>query len=69
MSDACGASKVRNYVGQADSADLRARVEAAVGHSNIRWVEPGQMTTGDHNDKRLRVEIGDDGNIESIRCG
>lgn len=67
--DACGASKVEQYRGQKDSADLRKKIETESGAASIRWLNPTSAVTMDYRPDRLNVVIDPDtGLVMSLRC-
>lgn len=67
--DACKAGAVASQVGQTDTPARRAAMTGAVGHSRIRWLTPGTVTTRDLRPDRLNVDIDAQGKIVRVRCG
>jgi hypothetical protein len=67
-SDACGASKVRNYLGTQPTDEILAKIKSASGAQAIRVVGPNDAMTMDFREDRLTITIGEDGRIKSLRC-
>lgn len=67
--DACGASKVAAFASQKATAEVKARVAAAVGHDSIRWIGPDTAVTLDYSPGRLNVVIDDNDVITGGKCG
>lgn len=69
-SSACGATKAAEFLGQADSAQIRQRIaELASPRGGVRFVRPGEPTTQDFNNNRLNVMYDAGGIIRDFRCG
>ena len=68
-SDPCGASKLARYVDTAPTTDVLAKIQALVGHDQIRTIRPGTAVTMDFRPDRLNLELAPDGRINRVRCG
>lgn len=55
--DACGASKVAQFVSQRATPAVRAEVAKEIGHDRIRWVGPDTVVTMDYRADRLNVSL------------
>ena len=67
--DDCQIAKVRGFVGKPDQSATRSSLAAAVGRHALRWIKPGTAITQDTQPGRLNVIVGEDGRIDSLRCG
>ena len=68
--DACGASKVRSYIGKEATTPVRIAVARQAGSSTDRWIYPDSMVTEDFSATRLNVMLNKATNrIVSMRCG
>ncbi|MGH6785263.1 MAG: I78 family peptidase inhibitor [Novosphingobium sp.] len=67
--DACGASKLGRWRGSQPTNSVMAEIRRASGAQRIRTIRPGDVVTMDYSESRLNVNIGEDGRIESFRCG
>ena len=65
----CGEAAARSLIGQPDTPAARAALARAEGMRAVRWITPGAIVTRDVLPKRLNVIVGDDGRIQSLRCG
>ena len=55
--DGCGAAKVKDFIGQEATSEVRGRLAASVGHNRIRWLGPGTAATMDYSPGRLNVSL------------
>lgn len=67
--DECGASKVAAFASQKATAEVKARLAAAVGHDSIRWIGPDTAVTLDYSPGRLNVVIDANEVITGGKCG
>lgn len=67
--DACGASRVRDLIGQARSDALVAEVARRSGAARVRWIRPGDVVTMDYSAERLNVNLDAQGRIARLTCG
>jgi hypothetical protein len=67
--DSCGAGKAARFVGQIATPATRAEVSAAVGHTSIRWIRPGDAVTMDYSESRLNADLDARDKIVGFRCG
>lgn len=66
----CGATGVADFLGQADSPDVRQAIAAkAKPRAGVRIVRPGEAQTQDFNNNRLNVMLDASGVIRDLRCG
>lgn len=65
----CPTSAASRFVGQPDGAALRSTVTEAARPHPVRWITPGIAVTQDYRADRLNVIIGEDGKVQSLRCG
>ena len=66
--DACGASKVAQFVSQKATPAVRAEVAKEVGHNRIRWVGPDTVVTMDFRPDRLNVTLDANDIITGGKC-
>ena len=66
--DACGASKVAQFVSQKATPAVRAEVAKEVGHDRIRWVGPDTVVTMDYRADRLNVTLDANDIITGGKC-
>ncbi|MDE2562255.1 MAG: hypothetical protein KGL48_08410 [Sphingomonadales bacterium] len=69
QSDACGANRLADLIGQPDSPALRQNMRQRVGLEPIRWIRPGEAVTQDFVPGRLNVIFGQDNHVRTLRCG
>lgn len=67
--DGCPTDAAQQFVGKPDGASLRSALAQAAGAHPVRWITPGAAVTQDYQPDRLNVIIGDDGRVQSLRCG
>jgi hypothetical protein len=67
--DECGAGKLDRWLNLLPTETVKAEIADTVGHSHIRYIEPGDSVTMDFSPSRLNVETGEDGRIKLFRCG
>jgi hypothetical protein len=65
----CRNDSLAQFVGQAASQDLGARMLAASGARTIRWVPKGGVITMEFNPSRLTVQLDGSNRVESANCG
>ena len=65
----CGAARATAFIGRSATAAVRQQVAAAVGHTTIRWIGPGDAVTMDSSEARLNAELDAGGKILGFRCG
>ncbi len=65
---ACGADRVRRYLRQPATPDVRRTVRRAVGHTSIRWIKPGEAVIQDLRRDRLNMQLDRRGRIAVIDC-
>lgn len=65
----CDAGKAQAAVGQAASAEAieKARVDAGAGVARV--LKPGQMVTMEFRADRLNIDVDDNNNVKTVRCG
>lgn len=66
--DECGASRVARFVGQEATPEVRAEVQAEVGHGRIRWVGPDTVVTMDFRPDRLNMALDREDVITGASC-
>lgn len=62
--DTCQMAQHQSYIGMDEAA-----VAAATLPANARVICYGCLATQDHNSRRLNLQLGRDGKVESLRCG
>lgn len=65
----CRSETLGQFIGQAASQDLGARMLSASGARIIRWVPKGGMVTMDFSPNRLTVQLDASNRVESANCG
>jgi len=65
----CLLSDVSGFVGKPDNPATRGALAAAAGRRAVRWIKPGTAVTQDMQPGRINAIVGDDGRIDSLRCG
>jgi hypothetical protein len=65
----CRNDKLAQFVGQAATQDLGARLLATSGARILRWVPKGGVITMDFNPSRLTVQLDGSNRVESANCG
>lgn len=65
----CRSDNLAQFVGQAATQDLGARLLAASGARILRWVPKGGVVTMDFNPSRLTVQLDGSNRVESANCG
>ncbi|WP_156839435.1 hypothetical protein [Novosphingobium aquimarinum] len=71
-SSSCGARLAKDFVGQTDSPDIRAKITEAVGDKapgGIEFVQPGGSANAKARPDRLRVMIDYTQTVRDLRCG
>lgn len=66
--NSCRAEPGQAFVGQVASSELGARMLAATGSREIRWVPPGTMVTMDLKFGRLTVGYDEAMRITTVSC-
>ena len=66
--DACGATKLNDWVTKADSPAARGAIAKASGAKNIRWITPGMAVTMDYRPDRLNANIDAGGRYTGFTC-
>jgi hypothetical protein len=64
----CAADRVRDFVGRSDSTALRQDFAAMAGHSNIRWIRPGDAVIENLDHTRLNVSLDAAERIVEVDC-
>jgi hypothetical protein len=67
--NACGANRIKPFVGRKATPSVRAEVARATGAKAIRWITPGMAVTMDYRTDRLNVSLTKAEVIEGARCG
>ena len=65
----CRNDALASFVGQPATAALGAKMLAASGARDLRWVAKGMMVTMDFRDDRLTVHLDAANRVERARCG
>jgi len=65
----CNGATLEQYVGQAASTELGAKMLQASGAKVIRWVPKGGMVTMDFRADRLTVALDEANRVEKANCG
>ncbi|MDQ3145272.1 MAG: I78 family peptidase inhibitor [Pseudomonadota bacterium] len=65
----CRPDALPSFVGQPATQELGARLLAASGARNIRWVAKGMMVTMDFSPERLTVYLDENNRVERASCG
>jgi len=65
----CRNDALASFVGQPATAALGAKMLAASGARDLRWVAKGMMVTMDYRDDRLTVHLDAANRVERARCG
>lgn len=65
----CRNEPLAQFVGQAASEDLGARMMRASGARILRWVPKGGVITMDFSPDRLTVQLDGANRVETARCG
>lgn len=66
--DACGASRVMNYIGVQRSDEVLAKIKSASGAQTLRVVGPNDAMTMDFREDRLTITTDEAGRIKTLRC-
>ncbi len=66
---ACQGENLSQFVGQAATQELGARMLGASGARMLRWVPKGGVITMDFNPLRLTVQLDGANRVESASCG
>lgn len=64
----CSNANLRQFVGQAATADLDARMLQVSNAATIRWVPPGTAVTMEFRADRLTVFLDAQNRIERLSC-
>jgi hypothetical protein len=64
----CGADRVRRFLRQPATPQLRKAVQRAAGHGNIRWIRPGEPVIQDLRPGRLNMQLDRRGRIAAVDC-
>lgn len=65
----CRNDALAQFAGQQASQELGARMLAASGARDIRWVPKGGVVTMDFRGDRLTVQLDANNRVEAARCG
>jgi hypothetical protein len=65
----CGAEKLANYLNLLPTSTAKDEIAKTVGHTNIRYVGPNDVTTREFRADRLTADLGVDGRIKRFHCG
>ena len=65
----CRNERLDQFIGQAASQELGARMLVSSGARIIRWVPKGGMVTMDFSPARLTVQLDGSNRVETARCG
>ena len=65
----CRSEPLAQFIGQAATTELGARMLKASGARIIRWVPQGGMVTMDFNPSRLTVQLDGANRVERANCG
>lgn len=65
----CRPEALAQFVGQPSSQELGARILAASGARDIRWVPKGGMVTMDFREDRVTVALDQANRVETANCG
>ena len=65
----CRSEALGQFIGQAASQDLGARMMSASGARIIRWVPQGGVVTMDFSPNRLTVQLDANNRVETANCG
>jgi len=65
----CGAEKLANYLNLLPTSTAKDEISKTVGHTNIRYVGPNDVTTREFRANRLTADLGVDGRIKRFHCG
>ena len=65
----CGAEKLTNYLNLLPTSTAKDEIAKTVGHTNIRYVGPNDVTTREFRADRLTADVGVDGRIKRFHCG
>jgi hypothetical protein len=66
---ACRSDKLAQFVGEASSQELGARILKASGARIIRWVPKGSMVTMEFSPERVTVYLDGSNRVERANCG
>ena len=65
----CGAEKLTNYLNLLPTSTAKDEIAKTVGHTNIRYVGPNDVTTREFRADRLTADLGVDGRVKRFHCG
>ncbi len=65
----CRDDALGQFLGQAATPDLGARMMSASGARILRWVPKGGVITMDFSPNRLTVQLDGENRVETARCG
>ncbi len=65
----CSDAQLQQFVGQAATADLGARIQSTSGAKTLQWVAAGSMVTMDFRGDRVRVYLDAQNKVERLSCG
>ena len=65
----CRNDNLAQFTGQPKSARLEARMRAASGARDVRWVPKDGVVTMDFRGDRLTVQLDANNLVETARCG
>lgn len=65
----CRNDGLQRFVGQPATQQLGAEMLRVSGATRLQWINPGMAVTMDFRPERLRIQLGANGRIESLRCG
>ena len=65
----CAEDKAASFIGAIANSATRKVVQSAAGHTQLRWITPGQAITLDFNQARLNVILDERNKIAAMRCG
>jgi hypothetical protein len=68
LPSACGADKIKKYVGRIAVPPLRAEVATLVSQRDIRWIRPGEPVVENLDPERLNIELDTKGAIARVDC-
>ena len=66
---ACRSDELAQFVGEASSQELGARILKASGARIIRWVPKGSMVTMEFSPERVTVYLDGSNRVERANCG
>lgn len=65
----CRSEPLAQFIGQAATADLGARMLSASAARIIRWVPQGGVVTMDFNPARITVQLDEANRVKTASCG